>query len=1241
LKNDNTMKKLFFATLLLFAYSVYGQISTNEKPISFNTDIPALTKNDKTYKSLPPLNMITIEKEDEEDEANGIPPRFGYPHEVNYNLHNSGEWIKLSDGGRIWRLSIFCPDALSINLLYDKFWIPDGAKIFIYSNDHKHSIGAFTSVNNIGDRDNLQGFATGLVYSNQVTLEYYVPKEVKDIGVISIVYVVHGYRHIILSGSVPCLGYGCSGDCQVNINCSEGQNWQNEKNAVALILVNGIRHCTGSLINTTANDNRPLFLTAHHCLAGGDAINNPNLPHFSFYWHYESPTCSNIGEPAKISTVGATVVANSCTTDFALLRLDVDPVSVPNITPYYLGWDRSGNTGTGGVGIHHPRGDVKKISTYTITPSNSSCLKEFQIECKLFNSNYWMVNWSQTANGFSGNERGSSGSALLNNERRIIGQLYGNGTCWDLDCNCPELSTGIYGKFHISWTGNGTTNDKFKLQPWLDPLGTGALTLDGMKALACPPSMSSLPIMNGSNITINTTWSTPVKAINTITIQSGATLTIKSIVKCDSTTSFIVHPGGKLIIDGGKLTSFCTDDMWKGIVVYGNPLLQQLPQHQGMVELKNEAVIEHALCAINVATFGDYDPPPTGGIVKADSAIFRNNLKAIEYLPYENHDPTGKIIDNVGKFTNCTFVIDNDNRFTNNGTTSWNHVTLWGVRDVTFEGCVFQDKTGLFSAKLPVPTTRGIYTIDASVKVINHCRKGGYTGVDCPCHESYTEPSKFINLTNGIQSYNTGSSHRLFLDQSHFNYCSSGVNIYTQNDDRITRCSFENNNTGLHTSNSSGYTIQENTFTSRYPSTGISINNSGSAENRVYNNDFNNIEKGIFVQGTNYSSSNIQGLQFLNNTFTGGDYDIYLSQNTTVRPNQGSFREGVNNKFTGTTTSSFFSQGSNQQPITYYHSSGINSVYSPKNPTSNITVVPNVMAGSSVSTLCSTSVKTEIITDSILHYKMLQQQYDKLFAQLKDNPELLPEILTLSDAMRELSNHAISRILDNNVLSLDELKQWYEVIRTPIAKYSLAEVYVYEGKYDQAEAVLRQIPDLFAFNETEMIEHNNYMQFYHFKKQMKLSERNWTQLDETEIAQLQTIAEATHGRSASMAKGVLCFFFDICYEDEIEESGEEVIPQKNFSAENETTSDIPNQKATYELILYPNPTESEVTVTIHNPAVKIVEMELFDVYGKKIYQQTVNQSYGIIKLNDLDKGVFILKVYLNQGNVVIRKVVKQ
>ena len=209
-----------------------------------------------------------------------------------------------------------------------------------------------------------------------------------------------------------------------------------------MILVNGIRYCTGSLVNTTANDYRPLFLTANHCLTGGsDAISAPNLSHWSFYWHYESPTCSN-ALPVIRSTVGATVVANNSVSDFALLQLTENPRNANGVTPYYLGWDRSGNSGTGGVGIHHPNGDIKKVSTYNVTPLSTDYLNNTVNA----SGNHWRVTWNAGTT-----EGGSSGSPLINSNRSIIGQLHGGYA----SCSV-QTQPDWYGKFSVSWTGGGT-----------------------------------------------------------------------------------------------------------------------------------------------------------------------------------------------------------------------------------------------------------------------------------------------------------------------------------------------------------------------------------------------------------------------------------------------------------------------------------------------------------------------------------------------------------------------------------------------------------------------------------------------------------------------------------------------------------------------------------------------------------------------------------------------------------------
>jgi len=549
------MTKHIFTTIVLFFFfsNLLGQITTEEDPISFGKSIPTLTINETTYKVLSSIDLESLAQEDEEDKANGVPPRFGFPHEVNYNLENSGEWIVLSNGDKIWRLSISCPDALSINLLYDKFWLPDGAKFFIYSSDYQHQIGAMTSENNKGERNDIQGFATGLVYGDRVILEYFVPREVRDIGVISIAYVVHGYRYIVLPNDTR--DYGGSGTCQVNVNCPEGDAWHLEKNAIALILANGYRICTGSLVNTTTNDHQPYLLTANHCLCKKydyygnciewyDAITEPNLNHWSFYWHYESKWCSN-SKPSTFSTSGATIVANSDNSDFALLKLTEDPLNKKNVTPYYLGWDATGNPGKGGVCIHHPSGDIKKIATHNITPLYSSNCMDFESNYGgyYFNSNFWRINWIATTNGHSVTEGGSSGSPLLNSSYHVIGQLFGAGLCANPNCDDPPEDIANYGKFSVSW--NYFSTIQRQLKHWLDPNNTGILTHHGTFDCSGTYTINNQTYGSNTNILEDKYC---VIVINNTTYNSG------SVAKYYVQDRITINPG--TLIDAGSKVMF-------------------------------------------------------------------------------------------------------------------------------------------------------------------------------------------------------------------------------------------------------------------------------------------------------------------------------------------------------------------------------------------------------------------------------------------------------------------------------------------------------------------------------------------------------------------------------------------------------------------------------------------------------------------------------------------------------------
>ncbi|MCE2496810.1 MAG: trypsin-like peptidase domain-containing protein [Flavobacteriales bacterium] len=223
--------------------------------------------------------------------------------------------------------------------------------------------------------------------------------------------------------------------------------WSVQKRSVAIILVGGGGLCNGAMVNNTANDGTPYFLTADHCLGG-------NIANWVFRFNWEAPTCTN-ANPTNMQTVsGAVLRASNGGSNFALLELSSMPPASYNV--YYAGWDKSGNFPTEQVAIHHPSGDIKKIS-FDDDPAAQATWGGAQC--------WHILDWEDGTT-----EGGSSGSPLFDQNHRIIGQLYG-GTA-----SCSNNIDDYYGRFDVSWDGASASS---RLRDWLDPGNNATDTLNG------------------------------------------------------------------------------------------------------------------------------------------------------------------------------------------------------------------------------------------------------------------------------------------------------------------------------------------------------------------------------------------------------------------------------------------------------------------------------------------------------------------------------------------------------------------------------------------------------------------------------------------------------------------------------------------------------------------------------------------------------------------------------------------
>jgi lysyl endopeptidase len=465
------IKKFTYIFVLLFAaLPLLGQ-----EPVSWEFDLDVTSE----IIELRSLNLEAIVAEDAINDLDKNQPwRYGISRALEIDIASHDFWTELPDGeGRVWIAGVKSPDAINLSVNFDDIFIPDGARLQLFNGDRTDVSRVYSTQENTPNNKLGSWFVSG----DLVWIEYFEPAGVNQMSRLNIGSIIHGYRmgkvHQFLDRN---RGLNDSGACNYDVNCFVGEDFETHKDivkkSVALLSLGNGYLCSASMVNNTAGDKKPFLLTANHCLQNSD----PTYWSVRFNWMSPSPVCGDLPPSVDMQTnftiSGAVLRANNSLSDFALVELANPVPSSWDIV--FAGWDKRDVVPLFEVGIHHPNGDIMKLSR-----DDDGAVKE-----NANGTEVWLIGGVSVGSGngweLGTTESGSSGSPLFDDAGRIIGQLYaGQSTCNGTENNNEY---DIYGRFGVSWDAGDTPETRLK--DWLDPLDSGQTTTESVQNILGIPS---------------------------------------------------------------------------------------------------------------------------------------------------------------------------------------------------------------------------------------------------------------------------------------------------------------------------------------------------------------------------------------------------------------------------------------------------------------------------------------------------------------------------------------------------------------------------------------------------------------------------------------------------------------------------------------------------------------------------------------------------------------------------------
>lgn len=383
------------------------------------------------------------------------------------------DWTTAQDGMAVWRMQLTSEDASYIGLRLDNPRLPEGAEVRLLG-DEEAERGPYT----LADRDGRGRLWLALVQGDSARLEIRAPAAAASSVQLGAAELHYGMRP--LNGNRPTTkAQGDAGSCHNDVACSEGDDWWGAIPSTAILFIGGELICSGVLLNNTSNNGDPLLITADHCGIRADNSREGFPAHaVQAIFNFQAAQCDSTQKvDLEDGIAGRELLFRDQRADTALIRLEHAPPA--HFGARFAGWDASGNGAASGSGIHHPAGDLKKISLFDTplraepVPVSGGGIRDEVQEVEA-----WRVEWH--SKGVT--EAGSSGSGIWNPQQQLVGVLSGgssqcasNGGLLGIGGR-PEQSgpdfPDFYGRLAFAFDRDGALGTP--LRAFLDPTGKSA-----------------------------------------------------------------------------------------------------------------------------------------------------------------------------------------------------------------------------------------------------------------------------------------------------------------------------------------------------------------------------------------------------------------------------------------------------------------------------------------------------------------------------------------------------------------------------------------------------------------------------------------------------------------------------------------------------------------------------------------------------------------------------------------------